>query len=75
MTERHETDARHILLLGSTGSIGRQALDVLAMIPGAHLVGLAAGRGVDLVLEQAARFSVRDVCLSCLLYTSPSPRD
>jgi 1-deoxy-D-xylulose-5-phosphate reductoisomerase len=64
MTERHETGAKHILLLGSTGSIGRQALDILETIPGARLVGLAAATGVDLVLEQAARFKVRDVCLS-----------
>ena len=34
---------RRLLILGSTGSIGRQALEVLAAVPGCELVGLAAG--------------------------------
>ncbi len=57
---------KHILVLGSTGSIGRQALDILEAeaVPGARLVGLAAGRGAGLVLEQAARFGVTDVCMN-----------
>ena len=65
MTQR-DAAPKHILVLGSTGSIGRQALDILeaGAVPGARLVGLAAGRGVDLLLEQAARFGVSDVCLS-----------
>ena len=65
MTER-DASPKHILVLGSTGSIGRQALDILEAraVPGARLVGLAAGRGADLVLEQAARFGVTDVCMS-----------
>jgi len=60
-----EGATKHILLLGSTGSIGRQALDILdaGAVPGARLVGLAAGHGAGLVLEQAARFAVTDVCL------------
>ncbi len=63
MTQR-DAAAKHILVLGSTGSIGRQALEILDAVPGARLVGLAAGRGADLVLEQAARFRVTDVCMS-----------
>ncbi|HUR96149.1 MAG TPA: 1-deoxy-D-xylulose-5-phosphate reductoisomerase, partial [Gemmatimonadales bacterium] len=54
------TDARgrtRVAILGSTGSIGRQALDVLA----AHgdrfkVVGLAAGRGGDAFEAQVAQF-------------------
>ena len=53
----------HVLVLGSTGSIGRQALEVLPCIPGLHLAGLAAHANVDLVLEQAAQTGARVVCL------------
>src|SRR5674536_328088 len=58
-----ETRPRHLLILGSTGSIGRQALEVLASVPGCELVGLAAGSSVDLLLEQAALHGVKVVCL------------
>ena len=51
----------HVLILGSTGSIGRQALEVLPCIPGLHLAGLAAHANVDLVLEQAAQTGARVV--------------
>ena len=44
-------------LLGSTGSIGRQTLEVLAAHPDTfRVVGLAAGSNVGLLEEQAARF-------------------
>jgi 1-deoxy-D-xylulose-5-phosphate reductoisomerase len=46
--------------LGSTGSIGTQALDVIAAHPERfEVVGLAAGRKEDLLREQARRFGVR----------------
>jgi len=54
---------RHLLILGSTGSIGRQALEVLSAVRGCELVGLAAGSRADLLLEQAAAHHVRAVCL------------
>ena len=41
-------------LLGSTGSIGRQTLDVLAGDPSFRVVALAAGRNATLLAEQAA---------------------
>jgi 1-deoxy-D-xylulose-5-phosphate reductoisomerase len=46
---------RRIALLGSTGSIGRQAVDVIAGDPGFEVVGLAAGRNAALLAEQARR--------------------
>jgi 1-deoxy-D-xylulose-5-phosphate reductoisomerase len=46
----------NIALLGSTGSIGRQALDVLAGDTAFRVVGLAAGRNAALLAEQAAAF-------------------
>ena len=45
-----------VAVIGSTGSIGRQTVDVLASLPDAfRVVALAAGRNVALVSEQAAR--------------------
>lgn len=54
---------RHLLILGSTGSIGRQALEVLPAVPDLALVGLAAGRDVAGIVEQARAYGVREVCL------------
>ena len=49
------TDAapRRVALLGSTGSIGRQAIDVIAGEPGLTVVALAAGRNAALLVDQA----------------------
>ncbi|HJP88960.1 MAG TPA: 1-deoxy-D-xylulose-5-phosphate reductoisomerase [Candidatus Limnocylindrales bacterium] len=44
---------RGVALLGSTGSIGRQALDVLAGDPAFRVVALAAGRSASTLAEQA----------------------
>lgn len=46
---------RRIALLGSTGSIGRQAVDVIAADPTLHIVALTAGRNTSLLAEQATR--------------------
>ncbi|NLU81515.1 1-deoxy-D-xylulose-5-phosphate reductoisomerase [Rhodococcus sp. HNM0569] len=55
-----------VLLLGSTGSIGTQALDVIAANPDRfEVVGLAAGGGkVDLLERQIADTGVRDVAVA-----------
>lgn len=45
-----------VAVLGSTGSIGRQTLDVLARDPRFDIVGLAAGRNATLFAEQVSRF-------------------
>ncbi len=46
-----------ISILGSTGSIGRSALDVIARSEGRFSVaGLAAGRNIELLAEQLKRF-------------------
>jgi len=53
---------RRIAILGSTGSIGTQALDVIGRHPARfEVVGLAAGRNVDLLAEQVRTFSPRVV--------------
>jgi 1-deoxy-D-xylulose-5-phosphate reductoisomerase len=48
--------AREVIILGSTGSIGRQALDVVASHPGRfRVVGLAAGDGhLEALADQAS---------------------
>jgi 1-deoxy-D-xylulose-5-phosphate reductoisomerase len=58
--------SRSVVLLGSTGSIGTQALDVVAAHPERFdVVGLAAGGGrADLLAAQAARFGARTVAVS-----------
>lgn len=51
---------KKIAILGSTGSIGTQALDVVARHPDRfQVVALAAGAQVDRLLEQARRFRPR----------------
>ncbi|MBI4373616.1 MAG: 1-deoxy-D-xylulose-5-phosphate reductoisomerase [Deltaproteobacteria bacterium] len=56
---------KKIVLLGSTGSIGRQALDVIARHPGRFAVeALVAGRNLDLMREQMTRFRPRSVSVS-----------
>ncbi|MBV8198305.1 MAG: 1-deoxy-D-xylulose-5-phosphate reductoisomerase [Candidatus Eremiobacteraeota bacterium] len=50
---------RRVAILGSTGSIGTQALDVVARHPEYfEVVALAAGRNVELLREQSRRFGV-----------------
>jgi 1-deoxy-D-xylulose-5-phosphate reductoisomerase len=53
---------KRVAILGSTGSIGRQALDVIARHPERfEVVALAAGRNVALLAEQVAQFHPRIV--------------
>ena len=46
---------RRVALLGSTGSIGRQAVDVLAADPSFRVVALAAGTNAAVLAEQIER--------------------
>ncbi len=49
---------RRIVILGSTGSIGRQTLDIVRAFPDEfQVVGLAAGNNTALLLEQVAEFA------------------
>ncbi len=46
-----------LVILGSTGSVGQQALDVVRALPGRfHLRGLAAGGNVELLRRQVDEF-------------------
>lgn len=56
---------KKITILGSTGSIGTQTLDILSREPDRYQVeGLAAGSNLELVLEQAKQFKPKTVCLA-----------
>lgn len=56
MSSPSSADPTRVALLGSTGSIGRQALEVLAGLPERfRVVALAAGRNTELLARQAAR--------------------
>jgi 1-deoxy-D-xylulose-5-phosphate reductoisomerase len=56
---------KRIAILGSTGSIGVQALDVVARFPDRfEIVGLAAGRNAARLVEQVRRFRPKVVSVS-----------
>ena len=55
---------RRVIVLGSTGSIGVQALDVIAANRDRfQIVGLSAGSNQELLAEQAAAFGVANTAL------------
>jgi len=57
--------SRGVSILGSTGSIGTNTLKVVERFPDRfRVVGLAAGRQTDRLLEQIARYRPRQVSLS-----------
>src|SRR3954466_8738131 len=55
---------RRLLVLGSTGSIGTQALDIVQRSPDLELVGLSAERSWEPLVEQAQRFGVGRIALA-----------
>jgi 1-deoxy-D-xylulose-5-phosphate reductoisomerase len=56
---------KRLLILGSTGSIGTQALDVVARAGGEfEVVGLSAGTAYEPLIEQARAHGVRRIALS-----------
>jgi len=55
---------KKLLILGSTGSIGVQALEIAAASEELRVVGLAAGRSWESVLEQARDHGVPAVALA-----------
>jgi 1-deoxy-D-xylulose-5-phosphate reductoisomerase len=57
------SEARRLLVLGSTGSIGTQALDIVQRNPGFELVGLSAERSWEDLVEQARLHGVSRIAL------------
>jgi 1-deoxy-D-xylulose-5-phosphate reductoisomerase len=70
----HPAIEKRLIVLGSTGSIGTQTLDVVAHLNALadrgespirfRIVGLATGRNADAMLAQAKRFHVHDLALA-----------
>jgi 1-deoxy-D-xylulose-5-phosphate reductoisomerase len=54
---------RRLLILGSTGSIGTQALDVLSRSDDLELIGLSAERSWEALIEQARAHDVQRIAL------------
>ncbi|MBS5090948.1 MAG: 1-deoxy-D-xylulose-5-phosphate reductoisomerase [Lachnospiraceae bacterium] len=50
---------KKIAILGSTGSIGTQTLDIVSKNDDLQVVGIAAGRNIDLLEKQIRQFSPR----------------
>src|SRR5262245_65958829 len=71
MTQR---DTCRVIVLGSTGSIGTQTLEVIEQLNALHargewptryrVVGLAMGRNVALLAEQARALEVRELAIA-----------
>jgi 1-deoxy-D-xylulose-5-phosphate reductoisomerase len=81
-SQRSAEDAerpRGVAVIGSTGSIGRQALDVLAAMPESFtVVGLAAGANAELLEQQARQFGPKTIALGSTgapLDVPPGTRD
>ncbi|RIE00873.1 1-deoxy-D-xylulose-5-phosphate reductoisomerase, partial [Cohnella faecalis] len=56
---------KKVSVLGSTGSIGTQTLDVISRDPDSYeVVGLAAGSNIELLLEQARAFKPKLVSIA-----------
>jgi 1-deoxy-D-xylulose-5-phosphate reductoisomerase len=55
---------KRLLILGSTGSIGVQALDIVARSPELELIGLSAERSWEALVEQARTHGVARIALA-----------
>jgi 1-deoxy-D-xylulose-5-phosphate reductoisomerase len=55
---------KKLVILGSSGSIGTQALEIVAGSEQLHAVGLAAGSAWEVVVEQARRHGVPTIALA-----------
>ena len=54
-----------VLLLGSTGSIGKSTLNCLRRFKGSYsIAGLAAGKSIDMLISQIREFSPQTVYLA-----------
>ena len=47
---------KYVSVLGSTGSIGRQSLDIISRMEGVKVAALTAGTSVDLMAQQCRQF-------------------
>jgi 1-deoxy-D-xylulose-5-phosphate reductoisomerase len=64
VSERETAARKRLAILGSTGSIGTQALDVCERSGEFELVGLSAQRSWEALIEQARAYGVRTIALA-----------
>jgi 1-deoxy-D-xylulose-5-phosphate reductoisomerase len=61
------TKIKRLAVLGSTGSIGTQTLEIVRALPGRFTIqGLAAGINIDLLVDQVREFKPRFVCCTAV---------
>ncbi|MBR1461211.1 1-deoxy-D-xylulose-5-phosphate reductoisomerase, partial [bacterium] len=62
-----DNEKRKISILGSTGSIGTQALEVIEKLSDEfEIIALSAGSNTELLKEQVQRFKPKYVCIGSL---------
>ncbi|MBE7706487.1 MAG: 1-deoxy-D-xylulose-5-phosphate reductoisomerase [Cyanobacteria bacterium SIG30] len=54
---------KKITILGSTGSIGTQALEVIEKLEGFEVIALSAGKNIELLKQQIKKFMPKIVCV------------
>ena len=61
-----DTRKRKISILGSTGSIGTQALEVIEKLQDKfEIIALAGGNNSELLKQQAEKFQPKFICATC----------
>ncbi len=56
---------KNIVILGSTGSIGTSALEVIRGLNSFRVLGLSGNKNVDLIIEQIREFKPKYVSIGC----------
>src|SRR5437016_5925250 len=64
---------KRIVILGSTGSIGRQMLEIVRSQPDIQVLGLAAGQNLSVLAEQVAEFRPSLVSFTAKAALDPPP--
>ena len=54
---------KNVVILGSTGSIGTQTLEVIDNTEGFNVIALACGRNIELLRKQIKKYSPEAVCV------------
>ncbi|MBR1617788.1 1-deoxy-D-xylulose-5-phosphate reductoisomerase [bacterium] len=53
---------KNVIILGSTGSIGTQALEVIEKLEDYNVLGLSCGKNIELLKSQISKFKPKVVC-------------
>ena len=53
---------KNVIILGSTGSIGTQTLEVIEKLEGYKVSALSCGKNIELLKKQIEKFSPKFVC-------------